>query len=155
MNTQFANPILEESIQPANSPAAQFHDLIVAPVILLAMKLPNAEHVFIPDAKITHYLLNLTHPKGRPKAIFFQGHGFTPANWPTLAAALRQHALDGEVVDSTLHKGTVYYVVEGDMRTPDGRAPHVRTVWGIDVGERTPRLITATARERKRSKRRR
>ena len=81
MSNTFAYPIVEESVQPANSPAGQFHDLIVAAVILPAKKLPYAEHVFIPDAKITHYLLNLTHSKGRSKAKFFHGHGFTLADW--------------------------------------------------------------------------
>ena len=35
------------------------------------MKLPNREEAIVPEAKITLYLLNTQHPKGRGKAKFF------------------------------------------------------------------------------------
>lgn len=34
------------------------------------------------------------------------------------------------------------YEVEGELLTPDGRRPRVRTVWQMDEGEVAPRLIT-------------
>ena len=33
--------------------------------------------------------------------------------------------------------------VDGELRTPDGRSPRVRTVWQVDKGQIAPRLITA------------
>jgi hypothetical protein len=35
------------------------------------------------------------------------------------------------------------YEVEGSLRTPDSRNPHIRTVWQVDKGQLAPRLITA------------
>jgi hypothetical protein len=35
------------------------------------------------------------------------------------------------------------YEVEGELETPDGRRPRVRTVWQVDEGQQAPRLITA------------
>jgi hypothetical protein len=35
------------------------------------------------------------------------------------------------------------YTVDGPMRAPDGRAPRVRTVWIVEPGDISARLITA------------
>jgi hypothetical protein len=35
------------------------------------------------------------------------------------------------------------YLIEGELRAPDGRTPHVCTVWQLDKGQLAPRLITA------------
>ena len=45
------------------------------------MKLPNAEQAVVDEAKLTRYLLDLTHPSGGPKAIFFLAHGFSLSDW--------------------------------------------------------------------------
>jgi len=42
------------------------------------MKLPHREHAYIPREKITGYLLNPEHPKGRGKAKFFTPIGRRP-----------------------------------------------------------------------------
>lgn len=116
------------------------------------MKLPNAERATVRRSKLTGYLLDLAHREGGPKAVFFPGHGFTPEDWPALRAALLQHAMDGEVVDSEEREFGVLYVVEGDMKMADGLLRHVRSVWGIDFGKSAPRLLSAMPRERRRSK---
>jgi len=36
------------------------------------MKLPNADQAVVPETKITRYLLDLTSPKGKSKAVFFR-----------------------------------------------------------------------------------
>jgi hypothetical protein len=35
------------------------------------------------------------------------------------------------------------YEVDGELRTPAGRQPRIRTVWQLDHGNIAPRLITA------------
>ena len=35
------------------------------------------------------------------------------------------------------------YHVDGELETPDGRNPWVRTVWQIDLGSDYPRFLTA------------
>lgn len=44
------------------------------------MKLPYAEHCYVAQEKITLYLLNLSHPKGGTKAVFFMAFGFIIEN---------------------------------------------------------------------------
>ena len=39
------------------------------------------------------------------------------------------------------------YIVEGRIETPGGRTPLVRTVWIVDQGFDTPRLVTAYPQE--------
>ena len=107
------------------------------------MKLPSRQRAYIERAKITEYLLSATSPRGRAKAKFFVRFGFSVERWPEFADALRMHGRDGSVarVSDSVH-GNRYYV-EGTIRTPDGRNPRVVTVWQLDTGNDSPRLITA------------
>jgi hypothetical protein len=41
------------------------------------------------------------------------------------------------------------YAVEGELNTPTGRRPRVRTVWQMDKGAIAPRLISAYPLEAK------
>ena len=111
------------------------------------MKLPNFERAIIPREKITGYLLSPSHTDGRSKAAFFARFGFTVASWQTLAGALLRHAETHEVakIEVSPPFGT-RYVIEGNLETPDGRAPLVRVVWFIDIDEEIPRLVTAYPR---------
>lgn len=61
------------------------------------MKLPNADRLDVPKAKVVDYLLSSTHPQGRHKAVFFRAFGFSLAAWDQLAAALRQHGVANDV----------------------------------------------------------
>lgn len=107
------------------------------------MKLPNRERAVIPEAKLRDYLLSLSHPHGRHKAVFFGRLGFTGESWQELASALRTHAEIHEVkkVEETAF-GT-RYTVEGDLTTPVGRVVRVRAVWYVERGEDFPRFVTA------------
>ena len=106
------------------------------------MRLPNLESVRIERQKVTEYLLNSTHRYGSSKARFFSDFGFSLGNWEELAAALSEHARRNEVVR---RKDTFFgprFEVDGELRTPSGRKPRVRSVWQMDTGEIGPRLIT-------------
>lgn len=107
------------------------------------MKLPNRERAVIPEAKLRDYLLSLSHPHGRHKAVFFGRFGFIRERWRELASALRSHAEIHEVkkVEETAF-GT-RYTVEGDLTTPVGRVVRVRAVWYVERGEDFPRFVTA------------
>ena len=107
------------------------------------MKLPGHEQAVVAEVKITGYLLSETHEDGRHKAIFFTRLGFSVAQWQVLAQALLEHAAEHEVASvlSTPHGD--HYAVEGELRTPSGRRPLVRSVWAVDTGSTVPRLITA------------
>jgi hypothetical protein len=93
--------------------------------------------------KIVNYLLSETHEAGRDKANFFKRFGFTLEAWEILAQALRQHAVQHEIAKIEPSPFGDRYVIEGFLQTPSVRAPQVRTVWFIDIGETAPRFVTA------------
>lgn len=107
------------------------------------MNLPNAEHARVDRDKITDYLLSEEHPDGRSKAFFFQRFGFHIDLWAVFADALRRHGLANPVTVVCEATYGTRYVVEGEVETPDGRNPRVRTVWIVERGTTVPRLVTA------------
>jgi len=107
------------------------------------MKLPNPDKLVVEREKIADYLLNPAHRYGASKARFFSEFGFQVGRWEILADALRERGHSHEVVQ--MHE-TGYgprYVIEGELNTPIGRRPRVRTVWQMDEGAVAPRLLTA------------
>ncbi|MBZ0301180.1 MAG: hypothetical protein K8J31_15640 [Anaerolineae bacterium] len=106
-------------------------------------KLPHLDAVIITEEKVKHYLLNLSHPTGRGKAIFFLRFGFDPDQWEVLAAALRQQASACEVVKIDETPFGKRYVIEGPLDTPDFRRPSVRSIWFVESGHEVPRLVSA------------
>lgn len=106
------------------------------------MLLPDAENARIDRAKITDYLLNLVHPDGRGKAIFFMRFGFRIEDWEMLAAALKEVGMSNPITSVMESPYGTRYTVDGPLRSPDGRSPRVRTVWIVEA-ENPPRLITA------------
>jgi hypothetical protein len=113
------------------------------------MKLPHASEAEVPEAKVVLYLLNPDHRAGKGKACFFMNCGFDAADWPALADALRQHALENDVAKIETNALGSRFVVEGGMATPNGAIAGVRVVWFIESGERVPRLVTAYPLKRK------
>ena len=107
------------------------------------MKLPNFENAIIPQAKIAEYLLSPTHRDGRTKAEFFTRFGFSRENWEEMASALRQHSAEHEVTKIDRSRFGIRYVIDGIIRTPDGRTPNIRTVWFIETGGQIARFATA------------
>ena len=107
------------------------------------MKLPNSDGLFVEREKIVGYLLNQTHCYGTSKARFFGEFGFRIEEWETLARAFKEHGQQHEIARV---KQTVFgprFEIDGELLTPDGRRPRVRTVWQLDENEVAPRLITA------------
>ena len=111
------------------------------------MKLPNAQLSVVEPEKILHYILNPAHPDNGGKAPFFLGLGFRADDWQTLAAAFRQLAAACPVAKSVASSHGCKYVLDGRIGTPCGKTPMVRTIWIVDAGKQTPRLVTAYPRE--------
>jgi hypothetical protein len=107
------------------------------------MKLPNAHGAVVEREKIREYLLNTAHRYGASKAQFFLGFGFEVEEWEVLAEAFREHGKRHDIKQFVETPFGPQYEVEGELMTPDGRNPHVRTVWQVDKGQLAPRLITA------------
>lgn len=107
------------------------------------MKLPNAHLAVVEREKIVDYLLNPVHRYGASKARFFAESGFQVEAWEILAAALCEHGQRHEIGRVKDTGFGPRYEVDGELRTPAGQQPRVRTVWQLDHGNIAPRLITA------------
>lgn len=107
------------------------------------MKLPHVAQATVPETKITRYLLNTDHPRGKDKAAFFHRFGFSVAKWETLRDALLAHAAAHEVASTLDTPEGTHYAIDGPLRTPDDRQPRIRTIWAVDTGSTMPRFITA------------
>lgn len=104
-------------------------------------KVPNAASAVVAPSKITHYLL-----KWRPKddkSQFFMGFGFTQQQWTDLRDALLRHPVDNDYVGTGQGVNGVWFEVQCNLRTPDGRNPCIRSIWQIDQGVAFPKLVTA------------
>lgn len=108
-----------------------------------AQFLAGAASATVTEDKIRDYLLNLAHPLGQSKARFFLDRGFTPAVWSAFADALRQQAQANPIATISTEVWGTRYVVDCHCPTPDGQNPCIRTVWQLEPGKPTPRLITA------------
>lgn len=107
------------------------------------MKLPNADKARVDKTKITEYLLSKSHPDGCSKASFFYQFGFTIKNWEIFAQSLHKHALENVVAKMVESEYGSRYSIEGNLETPDGRNPEVKSTWIIEKHSTIPRLITA------------
>ena len=105
--------------------------------------LPLSDKAIVEQNKITDYLLAFDHPEGASKAQFFTRFGFDVADWQLLATALVAQALAHEVTSISESDYGTKYQIDGRISCPDGRSPLIRTVWIIDAGSNSPRLVTA------------
>jgi uncharacterized protein DUF6883 len=107
------------------------------------VKLPKLDRLIIEREKVADYLLNPTHRYGASKARFFGEFGFQRKRWKILAKILHENARNNEVVQTIETGFGPRFVVEGEVRAPNGRRMRLRTIWQFDRGEIAPRLITA------------
>ncbi len=107
------------------------------------MMLPDSDRAQVDRAKIADYLLSLSHPDGRAKAIFFLRVGFTVEAWAVLADALRAVGAANSVTGVVASAYGTRYTVDGRLPARDGRMPMIRTVWIAESDMSGPRLITA------------
>ncbi|HDP34197.1 MAG TPA: hypothetical protein ENN29_03700 [Candidatus Hydrogenedentes bacterium] len=112
-------------------------------------RLPNCENAIVEQEKVINYLLNQKHPYGAGKARFFADRGFCIGQWKLLRDALNEHGCRHEVVTEYETGFGPRCSVEGELNTPDGHCPNIRSVWQMDKGASAPRLITAYPLETK------
>jgi hypothetical protein len=93
--------------------------------------------------KVVDYLLSDTHHGRRHKAAFFKRFGFRITEWEKAASALQGHAAEHDVTRVETSPYGQRYVIEGVIRSPDGRDPFIRGIWFIETDEEAPRFVTA------------
>jgi len=107
------------------------------------MRLPNGDRADIPERKLTDFLLNENHPEQPGHAVLFrQLLGVGLHNSDVLRDALARAAAENE---ATLDRHTPFgdkYLVRFPMRGQRGMYT-VLSVWIIETGVNTPRLVTA------------
>lgn len=107
------------------------------------MKIPGGDRARIEPEKVRDYLLSLEHPVGRFKAAFLSKLGFSRAEWPVLAARLRDIAISGDAVLGQVSHFGQKYEVRGTLIGPSGRSAYFVTVWILLKNEDFPRFVTA------------
>jgi len=107
------------------------------------LSLPNAEEAHIDDAKISGYLLSLTHPVGRFKAHFFIALGFSAGEPEALTGELLRIAVEAQDSECVETPHGNKYVVRGTLSGPNGRSAPIVTVWIVSPQSTSPRFITA------------
>ena len=112
------------------------------------MKLPNSKEAYIPSAKLHDYLLSLSHSGGKGKAKSFREFGFDEATVGLLESGLLAVARQGEITQQPKTSFGTKYVVDGSLLTPTGVVVNVRTVWIVEIGETSPRFVTAYPRSK-------
>jgi hypothetical protein len=106
------------------------------------MKVPNAAKAVVSRVKLVDYLLDVDHPDGGSKAKLLVSLGYSIHNWVRLEQDLRQmHLTEDVVVVKSTSWGPRYEIV-APLTGPTGDTVLFRSVWQIDLGTDTPRLIT-------------
>ena len=106
------------------------------------MPIPNANRAIAADEKVRDYLLNLSHPDGGSKAMWFHFLGYTREKWLQLADALIAIARDCKEFDTEISQFGVKYKASGIVGRPGNRPGMVLTVWIVEDDD-PPRLVTA------------
>jgi hypothetical protein len=113
------------------------------------MRLPNAEKAFIDPRKLTGYVLNFHHEKGKHKALLFeQILGYKNDNYVLLSEEIAHLIKFADCFEiETTEFGTLYQI-DIDIQGLLGQKAEVRTGWIIRQGENYPRLTTLYLRKR-------
>jgi hypothetical protein len=107
------------------------------------MKLPNSENAYVPQEKLTGYLLSESHPVGKAKARYFRSLGYHDANADELGTGLIAIAQNDSVTETESTQYGEKYIVDGSLMPPSGRSALLRTVWIIQADDSRPRFVTA------------
>jgi len=107
------------------------------------VKLPNRRNAYIPQGKLSRYLLSPTHAVGKAKSKFFQAIGFSVAREEDLKQQLLTLARTNEVTSVSRSTHGIKYVIEGALETKARRKVRIRTVWIVEGQRNNPRFVTA------------
>ncbi len=104
--------------------------------------MPNKSNAIISNSKILDYLLSETHAIGKSKARYFRSFGFDETNTPEFRQGLLNIAKTEPVAEVSESVFGVKYVIDGELKTPNGVIIHIRTVWIIESRDSIPKLVT-------------
>ena len=106
------------------------------------MKLPNAENAIVEVSKLVEYLLNSSHRRGASKAKLLHSLGYNASDYQRLIEDLRLQHLTSDVIDERDTLWGNRFDIVAPLTGPSGDTVMFRSIWQIDLGLDTPRLIT-------------
>ena len=108
-----------------------------------APRLPRAREAVIPTTKLTSYVLDPEHPRGRHKArVFASALGIGKQDWRHLRDAILDGLPDAPVRGTRITAFGVLYDVLVLVDGLNGATKPVATIWMIEP-DRPPRLVSA------------
>ncbi|MDX1972723.1 MAG: hypothetical protein SFY68_09350 [Candidatus Sumerlaeia bacterium] len=106
------------------------------------MKLPNGENAYVDEKKLSDYILDFTHPRGRHKArLFLSILGIEISNQRLLSEALRNAARTENAMPFSEDQYGTRYTIRFELITATGSGT-VNSAWMIRTGENFPRFVT-------------
>lgn len=106
------------------------------------MPIPDAQRAVVADEKVRDYLLDLAHPEGGSKAIWFHSLGYVRGQWKILVADLIAIARECDSFDTETTRFGVKYKASRFVGRPEHRPGCVLTVWVVEDND-PPRFVTA------------
>ena len=106
------------------------------------MSIPNADQAIVTPEKVRDYLLNLEHPDGGSKAVWFHSLGYARDRWQELVDDLLAIARGCPEFDTETTRFGIKYKAAGEIGRPNHRPGNVLTVWIVEDDD-PPRLVTA------------
>lgn len=107
------------------------------------MYLPNRRAANVSKEKVESYLLSLSHPMGKHKAVFFTNIGFEATKSEMLIRVLKKLAKETVVTKTVSNAFGTKYVLDGYIYAPNQHKYLLRTVWMIENQLENAYLITA------------
>jgi hypothetical protein len=107
------------------------------------MNVPEGCELIVRVEKITDYLLNLNHPDGRPKALFFIANGLNGSSPEPFITLLYKHF---ETNSNNLILETQFgtkFIIEGNMTMPNGSIHLLRSIWIREHENKFIKFVTA------------
>jgi len=96
------------------------------------MPIADADHAIVATEKVRDYLLNLEHPDGGSKAVWFHSLGYARDQWQLLADDLLAIARDSDDFDTETTRFGIKYKAAGSVGRPNHQPGNIRTVWIVE-----------------------
>jgi hypothetical protein len=106
------------------------------------MPIPDSKRAVAEVAKVRDYLLNLDHPDGGSKAVWFHSLGYTRSDWIHLSNDLLEMARNCKDFDTETTPFGVKYKTTGKVGRDGFRPGLILAVWIVENDD-PPRLVTA------------
>ncbi|MBF0389840.1 MAG: hypothetical protein HQK71_07010 [Desulfamplus sp.] len=114
------------------------------------MKLEDiVDKIYIDPRKLTHYVLDISSPHGKHKAVLFEKLlGFTKENYTSLLYEIESRAMQSEITFHSQDHFGKRYLADITVQGTEGREAVVRTGWLIHPETKEANLVTLYIRKK-------